>query len=297
MRSILGILVAFGILPILSACAAPATTVSHAAEPRAILVLAESHYELYLSHPWPVDLRLVAYDNGLVIRQPMQLSNPEGPPHFVSQQRSPGEIQALVAEVKAAALAGVELTRQDAPLPLHAGDTRLEYWDADAQTFVSLYAYGTPCSGNDDDAKKPWVAEMRPLTDPRFVKLCDDVLRFPLDGAEDWHPQEMLVQLLATESQTVDKVVPWPRSWPRKWRVDDGGGYKQITLCVPVGTQPDNITAQILSPGSEVWTKNVAVGKSGREWWTITAYAAQAMMPYRVENWASGPCSADPRFK
>lgn len=291
------ILAALGILLILSACAATSTTASNSAEPKAILVLAAPNYELYLRHSWPVELRLVAYDNGLVIRQPMQLNNPEGPPHFVLQQKSPAEVQALVAEVMAAALAGIELTKRDAPVPLHAGATYLQYWDAAEQAFVSLYAYGTPCAGNDDDAKKPWVADIRPLTDPRFLKLCDDLLRLPLDGAEDWHPTEMLVELLAAESQTVDKVMPWPETWPRKWWQSDGHGSKGITLCVPISAQPDSMTAQLLSPGSEVWTKNIAVDKSGRDWWTITAYAAKVMMPYRVENWSSGPCSADPRFR
>lgn len=83
-------ILAFGILPVLSACGSSPTVLPAPAEPRPVLVLTERIDWGGAGHPWPIELRLVAYDNGLVIRQPVKNESPLAKPRFVWQQKKAG---------------------------------------------------------------------------------------------------------------------------------------------------------------------------------------------------------------
>lgn len=286
----------FGILSILSACASePAAP---AAEPKAVLVLTESDYPAFPGSPWPTDLRLVAYDNGLIIRQPVEDYDPRKKPHFVWQQRTPAEVMAWAANVKAAALDHVELTDWSASMPFRESTTILQYWDAESDSLglARLQAYGKPCRASDDGIDDEGSIQIRQATNPRFLELCDALLSLPLDDAKEWHPAEMVVSLLV-DNRPPDAVIAWPEGWPARWRELRQEGYTEVELCVPVGPEPNAITAQILDPQSEVWSHRTSVKQVESEWWIVTPDDAEIAMPGEVLSWFRGPCSTDPHFR
>jgi hypothetical protein len=266
--------------------------------PSAVLVLTEEGYPAFLDTPWPTELRLVAYDNGLIIRQPVRLDDPRKKPHFVWQQRTPAEVIAWAAKVKAAALDHVELTDRNVPLPFEESVTILQYWDAESESLglARLQAYGLPCRAAEDESVDEGSTQIRQATNPRFLELCDALLRLPLDDAKEWHPAEMVVSLLV-DNQAPDALIEWPDGWPAKWRELRLQGYTKVELCVPVGPQPNAITAQILDPQSEVWSRRISVKRVGSEWWMVTPDAAEIAMPGEVLSWFRGPCSTDPHFR
>ena len=287
----------FGIL-LAGALASACTATDEGAGPRAVLVLTESDYPGFPGSPWPVELRLVAYDNGLIIRQPDGSGDLRKKPHFVWQQRTPAEVIALVTKAKEAALERVELTDWNASMPFVESTTILQYSDSEDESLglARLQAYGMPCRATDNERDDEGSAQIRHATNPRFLDLCDALLRLPLDDAKEWHPAEMVVRLLV-DNAAPDAAVDWPRGWPAKWRELRLEGYTMIELCVPVGPQPDGVTAQILDPQSELWSHRTSVKQAGSNWWTITPYDAEVAMPGEVLSWFRGPCSTDPQFR
>jgi hypothetical protein len=287
---------ALGILPILSACASE--PVKPVAEPKPVLVLTESDYPAFLGSPWPTDLRLVAYDNGLIIRQPVEEYDPRKRPHFVWQLRTPAEVIAWAANVKAAALDRVELTDWSASMPFRESTTILQYLDAESksQGLARLQAYGMPCRASEGERDDEGSIQIRQATNPRFLELCDALLRLPLDDAKEWHPAEMVVTLLV-DNQAPDTAIAWPDGWPAKWRELRLEGYTKVEVCVPTGRQPNTITAQILDPQSEVWSRRISVKQVESEWWIVTPDDAQIAMRGEVLSWFRGPCSTDPHFQ
>jgi hypothetical protein len=281
---------AFGILPIVSACVGQPALPPKSTEPKPVLVLSERIDWGGSGHPWPIELRLVAYDNGLIIQQPVK-NDPLTKPQFVWQKKTPDEVSALVAEVKAAGLDHIQVTHENVPLAVDAGFTSIEYRDSEsAESLVKATAYDMPCAAEDSDAQVAWKALARSATDSRFLQLCDKLLRLPRADAKEWYPDEMTVALITVNKQP-DKIVPWPEAWPRKWSISDEGSYKKIEVCAPVGPRPDDLTAQILDPRSEAWSQSIAVKQDGSEWWIVIPFAARIAMPGAVSPWADGPCS------
>lgn len=283
-------LVTFGILPILSACVGQPVVGANAEEPKPVLILSEWIDWGGIGHPWPIELRLVAYDNGLVIQQPVKGDEPLTKPRFVWQQKTPAEVFALAAEMKAASLEGVEITDESVPLPIHMGWTNFEYWDADKSELVKLVAYGMPCIAKDRDGPDQWAAITRSATDPRFLKLCDMLLGLQSPQAKEWYPKEMTATLLAVD-EPPGKTVAWPNDWPADWQPTSSVDGTQVEFCVPVGQQPDGLTAEILDPQSEAWSQTIAVAQTGSLWWTVSPHAARVSMPGRIGLLANGPCS------
>jgi hypothetical protein len=264
------------------------------AEPKAVLVLTEE--QIFSSGPrsaWPTRLRLIAYDNGLIIRRPSVPTDPQDQPRFVWQQRPRSEVLAWVAEVKAAALDKIDLTDRSVSLPVDWNFTTLQYWDRDSTSLglARLSADGTPCTANDDEARAEETALARQATDPRFLALCDKLMRLSLEGAEIWHPQEMVVTLFAFENQKPDETVPWPDDWPKKFAKVD----QTMEICVPVGADPNPITALILDPKFPWLHPSLAVSRSETEQWMIGW--GEVVFPGEVLSWFRGPCSADPHFQ
>jgi hypothetical protein len=281
------IVLALGVVPILSACASePAVT---PAEPKPVLILSEWNYPLHIGHPWPIEIRLVAYDNGLVIRQPVRTDDWRTKPKFVWQRKTPAEVRALAAEAKAAALDGIEISDESVSLPLHMGWTDIWYSDPEKPEPVKLTAYGYPCAATKEDLEYEWTFLMWKATNPRFIKLCDALLGLPLADAKEWHPKEMKVTLMAVDEP--HEVVPFPADWPTDWRTVSPIDGTKVELCVPVGPQPSGLTAEILDPRSDAWSKTPAVEQAGSFWWVVLPYAARVAMPGAVQDWADGPCS------
>jgi hypothetical protein len=278
---------ALGVALTLSACASqPATP---APEPKPVLILSEWNYPLHIGHPWPIEIRLVAYDNGLLIRQLVRSDDWQTKPTFVWQQKTPTEVLALAAETKAAALEGVQISDESVSLPLHMGWTNILYADPEKPQLVKLTAYGYPCAVTKEDLKYEWTLLMWKATNPRFIKLCDALLGLPLADAKEWYPQEMKVTLMAVDEPY--KVVPLPDDWPTDWRTVSPVDGTEVEICVPVGPQPAGLTAELLDPSSEAWSKHPAVEQTGSFWWIVLPYAARIAMPGAIDHWADGPCS------
>jgi hypothetical protein len=273
-------------VPILSACASE--TATPAAEPKPVLILSEWNYPLHIGHPWPIEVRLVAYDNGLVIRQPVRNDDWQTKPRFVWQQRTPAEVLSLAAEAKAAALEGAKISDESVSLPLHMGWTDILYADPGKPGLVKLTAYGYPCAATKEDLENEWTLLMWKATHPRFIKLCDALLGLPLDDAKEWHPKEMKVSLMAVDEPY--NVVPLPANWPTDWRTVSPVDGTEVEICVPVGPQPAGLTAELLDPRSDAWSRTPAVERRGPFWWIVLPYAARVAMPGAVDQWADGPC-------
>lgn len=274
------------LLPLLLiGCAAAAPVV-----PKPILIVTEWYDRGLLTSPWPLDLRLVAYDNGLVIAQ--RRSGDFGDvPEFVWQQMAPEEASALAAEAKAAGLENVAITGESAQIFPDSGFTAIEYWDAERSELVKLEASATPCRAWDRRAEDNWWTELRRATDPRFVTLCDRLLQLPLPAAKIWHPAEMTIVLIPGKGE-LDRIAGWPESWPKTWRKIDLYGSPSIEVCVPVGPEPDAFTAQFLDMGSAQWTPDATALRGPlSELWTPLAFASKVAMPAPITHWAPGPCS------
>lgn len=137
-------------------------------------------------------------------------------------------------------------------MPFQESMTILQYWDAESKSLglARLQAYGMPCRASEDESDDEGSTEIRQATNPRFLELCDALLRLPLDDAKEWHPAEMVVSLFV-DNQAPDALIEWPDGWPAKGRELRLEGYMKVELCVSVGPQPNAITAQILDPQSE----------------------------------------------
>ncbi len=274
----------------LAACASPDVERSRSSDPKPILVLTEWNDWGGTGHPWPIELRFVAYDNGLVIRQPVKNDNPLTRPSFVWQQKTPTEVFALAAEAKGAALDGVRISDETALLQLHMGWTDIWYWDPEKSELVKLTAYGMPCAATKEDLKYEGTYDVWKATNPRFLKLCDALLTLPLADAQEWHPDEMKVELMAVDEKP-DRIVAWPGDWPKGRQSDNPVDGTISEFCVPVGKQPGTLTAAILDPQSEAWSQYIAAEQTGPLSWIVLPYAARISMPGAIESVASGPCS------
>lgn len=271
-------------LLLLAGCATPP-----AAPPKPVLVITE-WFDRVMPGPWPLDVRLVAYDNGLVLAQPRPKETTEVP-DFIWSQMTPGAVFELAAEAKDAALENVEITDEDVSLPLHIGITNIDHWDPDKSAFSRLQAYGAPCRSWSGGEDAPWTAALRAATDPRFLVLCERLLHLQLPNAQAWQPTEMTV-ILFPEDKPSDRIIPWPAVWPKKWREINLYGHRAIEVCVPVGPNPDELTAQILDMNSKQWTSRApSVRGPDANLWSILDAAAKVSIPGEIEDVAPGPCS------
>jgi hypothetical protein len=287
------ILPTLAILPMVAACVAQPATTPPSSPPKPVLVLTEWNDWGGAGHPWPIELRLVAYDNGLVIWQPLKNNDPLTRPSFVWQQKTPAEVFALAAEAKAADLDGVRISDETVSLPLHMGMTDLWYSDPEKPELVKLTAYGMPCAATEEDLKYEWTSVLLKATNPRFLKLCDVLLRLPLADAKEWYPDAMKVELMAVDEKP-DQLVAWPADWPQDRLSDSPIDGTIAEFCVPVGKRPAALTAAILDPQSEAWSQNIAADQTGPLWWVVLPYAARISMPGAIDTVASGPCLAAP---
>jgi hypothetical protein len=170
------------------------------------------------------------------------------------------------------------------------GWTDLQYWDAEKSELIKLTTYGMPCVANDADATGQWTAVARSATHPRFLDLCDALLRLQSPEAKEWYPKEMRVTLMAVD-EPPSKIVTWPGDWPENWQPSGPADGTKVEFCVPVGAQPSTLTGEILDPQSDAWSQSVAVEQAGSLWWIVLPYAARVSMPSAIGLLANGPCS------
>jgi hypothetical protein len=258
-----------------------------AAAPKPILVLSEWYDWGGAGHPWPIEVRLIAYDDGLVIRQPNRNVEPLAKPTFVWQQRDPKEVAAWADAAKVALHGIVPDLDSGVGLPLHLGGTDIEYWDAEAEQLVRSTSLSRPCLSPGDDAPDELTAQLRTLTHPSFLTFCDFLLGQSLSDAAAWMPKTIKVELFASPTAP-GRLTDLPAAWPRKW-IAESIGHESVEICLPVGATPDHLTAEILDPESKAWSQLTGFQLSDDTWWIVIPSAAQISLPAALHG-EFGPC-------
>ena len=255
MRTAFGLLLLAAHLSLLSGAQADA-------EPKPIVALIEYGDWSGIGYPWPTGLQLVAYDNGLIIKQTATGTNLHGNVGFVSQQDEPADTAALAARVKTA-LKDVRTDQDTHGLPTDQGWTIIQYWDAERSALIEVATYGMPCVGPNAQNQSPFLARFRAIADHEFVALCEELLRFELPNATDWYPESMLVTLHA-EAARPEKQFEWPSDWPREWK--ESVDHKHRMICAPLTDQPSELTLQLLTG---TLGRSVSVEETTLAWWIV----------------------------
>ena len=118
---------------------------------------------------WPIDLVLVAYDDGLIIKRVAAASDNEGP-RFVSRQSTTRDVMALATTAKSH-LQKIPAGFQSRPGMLDLPTTFIQYWDKDKSTLVEMSNYGVPCMADPDQPIGLLLKMMRDAAHPEFLKL------------------------------------------------------------------------------------------------------------------------------
>lgn len=260
------------------------------AEPKPVLTLIEYGGWSGIGYPWPDGLQLVAYDNGLIIKQAATGVDQYGNVRFISERKQPADTAALAARVKAA-LNGVATNREARGLPTDQGWTIVQYWDAEKSALVEVSSYGMPCVGLADTDQDPFLAEFRANAGQKFVALCDELLRLELSSAVDWFPETIMVMLHA-EAARPDQTLDWPSDWPTRWQED----HEYRKLCVPLANRPSDLTVQLLT--GKIIGQSVSVQETAVAWWVVKR--ADISMPGTIRFadhpervLLDGPCATD----
>src|SRR6185295_7519513 len=104
------------------------------AESRPVVVMFSASPWRHAEDLWPVNLMLVAYDDGLIIKQVATANHTEGP-QFVSLQSTTSDVMAL-ATVARSHLRKIPAGFQARPGILDLPTMYIQYWDEDKSTLV-----------------------------------------------------------------------------------------------------------------------------------------------------------------
>jgi len=265
-----------------------------AAEPMPLMLLWESPSADDPAGAWPRGLRVVIYDDGLVLK-------------LVRAATASTEAQVVMGHVSAhgakhrAAQTVALLSNAPRPEDIKADFPELRYtvldvWDAQRKDDVRWAVVGHPCASLDGSALPPLDQQVRGALDERFRSACDMLARTMVPDAVEWLPQAIWIDLTPAEDGS-DGIAPWPADWPERISYS-----RDAVVCVDRRAATEQATLKLASTDKTV--REAALGLSVKSQdgtiWRIAGvrYALPAPVYYHERGSdtytsytiADGPC-------
>jgi hypothetical protein len=226
---------------ILASITSADTTARAATPPRVILWFAEYSYwsGVPMGYPLPFALRLLVYDDGTVITRSRARPEPQDPGFRISRI-SAADAADLVETIRTQLTGAAHRSGRAGP---DSGTTALQFWDAEAGKREHYEADGVPCRASDAERQAP--SRLRRTVDSRFLKVCDDLLRFQPTAAGPWLPSKLLVVLKRTDKQP-QRTIEWPADWRRHLDVHGDPPDQRLVACVPIEEPLPPLASELL---------------------------------------------------
>jgi hypothetical protein len=150
------------------------------APPKVLVDLIEAPDMVVPRGPLPLGLRFALYDDGeILVRLPTYR---ESSPQFQTGRLTLAETKKIRSRI-ANELVDLDPTLTGDHSWTDQGSTLIDVWDSGLQRYRGAATYGMPCGAPTGE-----TAPDRRLTDPKFLEVCDWLLRYQIASPSKWVP-------------------------------------------------------------------------------------------------------------